>query len=112
MPTKPSVAKNVALAGLAIAGLAGAYFLYGSKDAKKNRNKVKSWMLKAKAEVMDKLEKAKDVSEDKFHTIVDDAAKKYGSKMKDLSPEDVQAFAKSLKKHWKDIKKEVSGGKK
>ena len=36
---------------------AGTYFLYGSKDAKKNRKAVKSWALKAKAEVLEALEK-------------------------------------------------------
>ena len=29
---------------------AGAFFLYGSKEAAKNRKKVKGWMLKAKGE--------------------------------------------------------------
>lgn len=102
----------VGIAGLAIAGLAGAYFLYGSKNAAKNRKKVSAWALRAKAEIMDKLEKVKEVSEERFHTIVDEATQKYGSKVKDLSAADVTAFATGLKKHWKDIKKEVSGTKK
>jgi hypothetical protein len=42
-------------AGVAAAAL-GAYFLYGSKDAKKNRAKVKGWMLKARGEVLEQLE--------------------------------------------------------
>ena len=34
----------------------GGYFLYGAKDAKKNRKTVNSWMLKAKAEVLEGIE--------------------------------------------------------
>ena len=107
MKTSPikKAAVGAGLVGLAVAGLAGAYFLYG-KDAAKNRKKVKTWALKAKADVLDKLEKAKDVSEANYGEIIDAVSEKY-SKAKDVTPEDIQAFAKDLKKHWKDIKKEL-----
>lgn len=103
-PSKTAVGLGVA--GLALAGLAGAYFLYGSKDAAKNRTKIKSWMLKTKAEVMDKLERAKDLSEENFGMIIDTAAAKYG---KNVQTEDIQKYVKSLKKHWREIKREVNG---
>ena len=45
------IAAGVGLTAAAVAA-AGAYFLYGSKDADKNRKTVKSWGLKAKAEVL------------------------------------------------------------
>ena len=51
------VGLGIGLTAAAVAA-AGAYFLYGSKDANKNRKTVKSWMLKAKAEVLEQLEKA------------------------------------------------------
>lgn len=101
-----NVALGLGIVGLAAAGIAGAYFLYG-KDGAKNRKKVKGWMLKAKGEVLEKIEKAKDLSEDYYHTAIDAVAEKYG-KGKDITPEDIQAFAKDLKKHWKDIKKELA----
>lgn len=100
------VALGLGIVGLAAAGVAGAYFLYG-KDGAKNRKKIRSWALKAKGEVLEKIEKAKDLSEDYYHTAIDTVAAKYG-KGKDITPEDIQAFAKDLKKHWKDIKKELS----
>jgi hypothetical protein len=37
----------------------GGYFLYGAKDAKKNRKTVNSWMLRAKAEVLEGIENAR-----------------------------------------------------
>lgn len=91
--------------GLAAAGIAGAYFLYG-KDGAKNRKKIKSWGLKAKGEVLEKLEKAKGLTEANYHDIIDIVSTKYG-KVKGVAPEEIQAFAKDLKKHWKNIKKGV-----
>ena len=98
-----NIGAKLGLAGLAVAGIAAGYFLYG-KDGAKNRKAIKTWTLRAKADVLEKLEKAKEVSEDTFHSVVDEISTKYGSKVKDISPEDVALFAKDLKKHWKDIK--------
>lgn len=96
---------GLAIAGAAAAAIAGGYFFYG-KDGAKHRKNLKSWSIKAKAEVMDKLEKAKDLSEDSYHDAVDLVAAKYSS-VKTINPDDVQAFARDLKKHWKDIKREI-----
>ncbi len=105
-----STGKNIAvaagIAGLAAAAIAGGYFFYG-KDGAKHRKNIKAWSIKAKGEVLEKLEKAKDVSEDVFHQAVDAASAKY-SKVKGVTPEEIDAFAKNLKKHWKDIKKEFA----
>lgn len=104
-----STGKNIAvaagIAGLAAAAIAGGYFFYG-KDGAKHRKKLKAWSIKAKGEVLEKLEKAKEVSETVFHEAVDAAATKY-SKTKSITPEEISAFASDLKKHWKDIKKEI-----
>lgn len=104
--TGKKVALGLGIVGLAAAGIAGAYFLYG-KDGAKNRKKIKAWSLKAKGEVLEKIEKAKELSEEYYHTAIDAVAAKY-AKSKDVTPEDIQAFAKDLKKHWKDIKKEFA----
>jgi uncharacterized protein HemX len=100
-------------AGQAIAGLAalaaaaaGFYFLYGSDDAAKNRRKVKSWTLHLKAEVMDKMESMKDVSEDTYYAAVTEIADKYAT-MKDINKDELADLIKSLKSHWKDIKKDI-----
>ena len=103
MKKSSNIGAKLGLAGLAVAGIAAGYFLYG-KDGAKNRKAIKTWTLRAKADVLEKLEKAKEVSEDTFQSVVDEISTKYGSKVKDISPEDVALFAKDLKKHWKDIK--------
>jgi gas vesicle protein len=98
---------KLGLAGLAVAGIAGAYFLYG-KNGAKNRKAIKTWTLRAKADVLEQLEKAKELSQDSFNGVVDQISAKYESKMKNVSAEDVMTFAKDLKKHWKDIKSELT----
>jgi hypothetical protein len=97
-----STGAKVALGALALAGIAGGYFLYG-KDGAKNRKKIKAWGLKAKAEVLEKIEKAKEMGEADYQALVDSVAEKY-SKLKDMDPAEVAAFAKEMKSHWKSMK--------
>lgn len=94
------------VAAVAVAAAAGGYFLYG-KDGAKNRKKVKGWMLKAKGEVLEKVEKLKEVTEDEYQNIIDTVAAKYAA-IKSIDPAEVMAMQKELKAHWKNIKKVVS----
>lgn len=107
---KTSTAKKVAIAGAglaAIAGLAAAgYFLYG-KDGAKNRKKVKGWMLKAKGEVLEGVEKLKDVTEEEYALIINKVGEKY-KKVKNIDPAEVEAMMKELQGHWKNIKKSIA----
>jgi gas vesicle protein len=98
-----NVGKVTAIAGAAIAAAAGAYFLYGTKQGKKVQKKVKSWALKAKAEVLEKLEKAKDVSEDSYNNIVSTVMSKYEKLKAEHGPE-VEAVKKELMNYWKSLK--------
>lgn len=94
--------------GLAIAAVtaAGYYLVYG-KNAPKNRKKLKGWMLKMKGEVLEQLERAKELNEDTYHTAIDKTAKKYAV-LKDVSSDELAQTVKELKSHWKSIKKELA----
>lgn len=105
--SKVSGAKMAAGAGLVAAAAAGAFFLFGTKEGKKTTKKMKGWMVKAKGEVMDKLEDMQDVSEQNYYDVVDKVTKKY-SKLKKVQGPEVEALVKDLKKHWKNIKKELA----
>lgn len=83
---------------------AGAYFLYGSKNAAKNRKKVKSWMLKAKADVLETLENAEHITEQEYKQLIDNVLSAYG-KARTLSKKDVKDFEREMKDHWGDIVK-------
>lgn len=114
MATKKNDSKKVEVGiGLAIAAAAaaGVYFLYGSKDAKKNRKAIKGWVLKAKGEVVEKIEQVKgELTEENYHKIVDGVVSKY-SKLKTTTETEVQDLLKDLKGHWKNIKKHAVAAK-
>lgn len=93
--------------GLAIAGLAtvaGAVFLYGTDAGKQKRKQIKGWTLKAKGEVVEKLEKLKDVNEESYHKVVDAVTAKYKT-IKTIAPEELAEVVDDLKKSWKHIVK-------
>ncbi len=110
MKNKHNLGKEV-LTGVALAAVvaaaAGAYFLYGSKKAKQHRKQVKGWMLKARGEVLEKLEKLKEVNEEIYQKVVNEVSNKYEA-LKSIDKEDVMEFAKELKSHWKSIAKEIA----
>jgi gas vesicle protein len=93
--------------GLLAAATAGAFFLYGTKAGKKERAKIKGWAVKAKGEVLEKLEKMAELDEKKYKQIVDTVSKKYRA-VKSISDKEVEDFSKDLKRHWKSIEKEVA----
>ena len=88
----------------AAAAAAGAYFLYGSKNAASNRKKVRSWTLKAKAEVLEKLENAKDITEEEYNELIESVGGVYGS-LKSVSKGEISDFKKEMKDQWKNIQK-------
>ncbi len=85
--------------------------MYGTKAGKKQRQKMKSWTLKMKADVMDGVESMKDWSEDAYHKVVDGVAKKY-KQMKKVDAAELAVLAADLKRHWKNIRSHVEGGSK
>lgn len=83
---------------------AGAYFLYGSKQAAQNRKKVKGWMLKAKGEVLEALEKAEAITEEEYKELVQTASKAYGT-VKSATAGEVKDFQKEMAEHWTKLQK-------
>jgi len=85
---------------------AGAYFLYGTKEGAKKRVKIKGWMLKAKGEVLEKMENLKEVNEDAYNKVVSTVMSKYEG-LKNIDQGEVVSLMDDLKKHWKNIKKHI-----
>jgi len=105
MKQNSKIGVGVGLAAAAAAAAAGAYFLYG-KNGAKNRKAVKGWMLKARGEVMDQMERLESVSEEKYRDIVDSVIKGYRS-AKNASPAELAAAAAEMKSHWNSIKRSL-----
>ncbi len=99
-----NMAKYVAI-GAGIASIATAYFFLGPKG-KNHQKQAKLWAIKMKADVVEKLEKVRDISEPAYHKIIDSVANKYEQKKK-VGREEIQSLANDLKKHWKVISKEA-----
>lgn len=103
LTTTQKVGIGVGLTAAAVAA-AGTYFLYGSKNAAKNRKTVKSWALKAKAEVLEKLEEAKEMTQEEYEALIGSVAATYAG-VKNASKVDIKAFKDEMKDHWKAIEK-------
>lgn len=101
MSTAQKVGVGIGLTAAAAAA-AGAYFLYGSKNAATNRQKVRSWMLKAKAEALEQLEKAENMTKEEYMLMIDSIAGVYG-KLKDTTKSDIDAFKREMRAHWPNI---------
>lgn len=98
-----AAAVGVGLGAAAVAA-AGAFFLYGSKNAAKNRKQVKSWALKAKAEVLEKLEDASEMTHKEYDDLIKSVSGAYAG-AKNASKKDILEFSKEMKDHWKQIEK-------
>lgn len=108
--TKKNSATNTNALGIglgitaAVAAAAGSYFLYGSKNAAKNRKTVKSWALKAKAEVLEGIEKAKHLSQEEYDQLIETVVGTYLAS-KAASKTELSDFKKEMKEHWKGLQK-------
>lgn len=98
-----AVGIGIGLSTAAVAA-ASAYFLYGSKSAAKNRKTVKSWALKAKAEVLEKLEDAQEMTQSEYDQLIKSVSGAYAG-AKNASKKDIMEFSKEMKDHWKSIEK-------
>lgn len=105
---KKNTAKVIGIGLGAIAAAAGTYFLLGKNaNVVKARKQVKSRGLKMKGEILEKLEDLQDVTEEKYVSVIDEVAKSYKA-VKNIDSAELMASVSELKKHWKDIKKDLS----
>jgi hypothetical protein len=97
---------GVAIGAGIVAAAAGAYFLYGSKDAARNRKTVKGWAVKAKGEVLEELEKLEEANVTRYNAIVDAVLQKYNV-LKTIDPKEIAVLRTDMKRHWKNIERDL-----
>lgn len=97
---KTAVGAGIGIAAVSALAL-GTYLLYG-KDGAKNRKKAKAWMLKAKGEVLERVEGLKEMSLEAYESLVHSVMGKY-AKMKDVDAEDLEKLVKELKAYGKKL---------
>lgn len=105
-----SVGGAVGLAAGLAALAAGSYFIFGPQG-KKNRKAIKGWSLKMKGEVLEKIEKLKEVTPELYNKVIDEVSSKY-AKAKGVSEEEVAMLVNDMKKHWKAISNDLAPKKK
>lgn len=94
-----AVGLGAATLAAAMAGAAGAYWLYGSPDAAKHRKSAKSFMLKARADVLEAVEKINDVDKQGYLKIVDGVVKRYSS-VAGITSAEIAQMTRDLKATW------------
>jgi hypothetical protein len=100
--TGAKVVMGAAGAALAAAAAAGAYLFYGSDHAAKNRKQMKSWMVKAKGDIMEQLENLNEVTQAGYETAVAGVLSKY-KQAKNIDPKELAALTTEVKQAWKKI---------
>lgn len=94
--------KNMSIGAVASA-IAGAYYLYGSRDGEAKRKQITAWSIKMKGEILEKVEKLKEVSEPKYKEIVKAVSAKY----KQVETKEMKKVVDELHSTWGKMKKEV-----
>lgn len=89
-------------AGAGIAAMAlGAYYLYG-KASPKQKRAVKSWALKARAEVMDAVERLPNLDRSTYNRVVKTVASKYAKAQK-LGSAEARKLERELRAGWAPV---------
>jgi hypothetical protein len=99
-----AIAMGAGVAALA-ATAAAAYFLTG-KNGPKNRKKVGAWVAKMQKDVIGQLKKARQISEGKYHEIIDSVHESYKA-MENVDTKELSKAAVEMKKHWSKIQAEI-----
>ncbi|MBP9701628.1 MAG: hypothetical protein KBD47_01440 [Candidatus Pacebacteria bacterium] len=106
MKKKNNTAKTiVALSAGAVAIAASSYYFFGPAG-KVHQKKALGWMIKMKGEIIEKIQDGGEITEKAYHAIVDSVLASYVASGKVATPE-LQAFAKTIKGHWKSILKSL-----
>ncbi len=95
--------------GLAAVAAAGAYLFYG-KNAKK-RQKIRGWIIKAKGEVLEKVEKLNDVNQETYHKVIEKVTNRY-KHFKEINAQEFNELVSDLKASWGTYKKELKNAEK
>lgn len=90
------------IAGAATALALGGYFLYGP-HGRENRKKLDRWVLRAKIDILDKMESVEDLTEEQYRNIVDEVTNRYAS-LKHVGQEKAARAGESFKRRWNEMR--------
>lgn len=94
--------------GAGMAALSAAAFLLFGPEGKKHRKDLKSWMVKMKADVMEKMEEAGELTGPAYEAILAEVQNKYKA-LKNVDAADLEKEVAELKKNWRAMAKMAKG---
>jgi len=97
--TKTPVVDSIILWAQVIAAWAALYILYNGKE---NAPKVKKWAINMEQEIVEKIDKVKDITEPVLTKIIDEVRDKY-ERMKDIDTDDLKKTVNTLRDHWSSV---------
>ncbi|MFZ2682291.1 MAG: hypothetical protein WAZ14_04330 [Patescibacteria group bacterium] len=94
-------AKGLVAAGALAATIGGLYLMSRSKK-KSAAQTAQAWILRAKADVMDELQKIPHVTREAYTGIISAVLKRYEN-MKDVSKDELSGLKQDLEDQWKTV---------
>lgn len=93
--------KGLVAAGALAAAIGGVYLISRPKKQTATQ-KAQAWILRAKADVMDELQKIPHVTRKAYVGIVAAVLKRYAT-MKDISKSELSGLKKDLEEQWESV---------
>lgn len=84
------------------AAAAAGYYFYGSKNAKRNRQKAAKWAREFKGDVSRGVQKLQHVDREAVVALVDAAAASY-ERARSIRREDIATASDELRRHWQRL---------
>lgn len=76
--------------------------LYALFNGKENAPKAKEWAMNMEQEIVEKIDKVKDMTEPVLTKIIDEVKEKY-ERMKDVDKDELKKMVATLRDHWSSI---------
>jgi len=90
------------LLGAATALVVGGYFLYGP-EGKQHQKKIERGVMRAKAEILERMRKTQDMTEEQYRNTVDQVIATY-VKAKAVTEEHAERASAQFKQKWNEMR--------
>ncbi len=97
--TKTPISDGIVLWAKVIAAWAALYALY---NATGSTPKAKEWAMNMEKEIVEKIDKVKDLTEPVLTKIIDEVKGKYED-MKDIDKDELNQMIDTLREHWSGV---------
>ena len=95
---KTPIVDGIVLWAQVIAAGVALYALFGRENAPK----VKEWAMNMEKEIVEKIDKVKDMTEPVLEKIIDEVKEKYEA-MKDIDKDELKKTIDTLRDHWASV---------